>query len=75
MTDTIRTAILPSPSTLTEVSPLSEIGGDMCRRGGRVDIDDSPGKVDEALEESFPASDAPCFTQAGVSSAPPPRRR
>ena len=45
----------------------------MCQRGGRVDILDTPSKVDEALEESFPASDAACFTQAGVSTGPPLR--
>ena len=29
--------------------------------------DDTERRIDEALEESFPASDAPCFVGAGAS--------
>ncbi len=57
-----------------EVPPPGVIGGDMNQRGGRVDILETVGKVEEALEESFPASDPPCFTQAGVALGPPPLR-
>ncbi len=71
-----------TPTTLVEVLMLVElpppgvIGGDMNQRGGLVDILDTErlSKIDEALEETFPASDPPAFTQAGVSMGPPPRR-
>jgi hypothetical protein len=61
---------------LVEVRPPGVIGGDMNQRGGLVDILDTErlSKIDEALEETFPASDPPAFTQAGVSMGPPPRR-
>jgi hypothetical protein len=64
------------PLLLTEVPPPGVIGGDMNQRGGLVDILEIEvlSKIDEALEETFPASDPPAFTQAGVSLGPPPRR-
>ncbi len=64
------------PRSLPEVLPPGEIGGDMNQRGGLVDILETEplSKIDEALEETFPASDAPAYTQPGVSLGPPPRR-
>lgn len=71
MSEETRRQALVNPNSLPEVPPPGVIGGDMNQRGGRVDILEEHGKVEEALEESFPASDAPCFTQAGVSLGPP----
>jgi hypothetical protein len=64
------------PRSLPEVPPPGVIGGDMNQRGGLVDILDTEplSKIDEALVETFPASDPPAFTQAGVYLGPPPRR-
>lgn len=64
----------------SEPPPAGTPGGEMHQRGGRVDIEDGPGevkksKVEEAAEESFPASDSPCFTPAGYCCAPPPSRK
>jgi hypothetical protein len=69
-----RTFVDPRP--LPEVPPPGVIGGDMNQRGGLVDILETEplSKIDEALEETFPASDAPAYTQPGVSLGPPPRR-
>jgi hypothetical protein len=74
MTEEMRRLALLNPAILPEMPPPGVIGGDMNQRGGLVDILEVLGKVEEALEETFPASDAPCFTQAGVSTGPPPLR-
>jgi len=56
-----------------EVPSKARIGGEMNQRGGRIDIEDKPGKsmVEEAAEESFPASDPPSYTPAGYVDSPP----
>lgn len=60
-----------------EVPHPSGPGGDLNRRGGQIDIEDRPGKgkVEEASEESFPASDPPSFTPAGYIDCPPPCKK
>lgn len=65
------------PVARSDVPPAGMPGGEMNQRGGRVDIEDAPGKsmVEEADEESFPASDAPSFTPAGYNGSPPPSRK
>jgi hypothetical protein len=74
MNEETRRQALRNPASLPEVLPPGMIGGDMNQRGGRVDILETNSKVEEALEESFPASDPPAFTQAGVALGPPPLR-
>jgi hypothetical protein len=75
MTNTTIPPTFTNPRPLPEVPP-GEIGGGMNQRGGLIDILDTEplSKIDEALAETFPASDPPAFTQAGVSLGPPPRR-
>lgn len=74
MPDETRWRRLPDPMPRAEVPPPGVIGGDMNQRGGRVDIVGVLSKFDEAEEESFPASDPPCFTPPGVPTGPPPLR-
>jgi hypothetical protein len=52
-------------------------GWEMNQRGGRLDIEDKPGKskIEEASEESFPASDPTSFTPDGYINCPPPCRK
>jgi len=60
----------------SDVPPAGSPGGEMNQRGGRIDIEDAPGKsmVEEAAEESFPASDPPSYTPAGYSGSPPSKK-
>ena len=63
------------PNMPNRVEPASsQAGGDPCCRGGQIDIRGNPDKVQEALEESFPASDAPCFTPTGYIDRPPAKK-
>jgi hypothetical protein len=55
-----------------DVPPPGVPGGDMNQRGGRIDIEGTPGKFEEAEQESFPASDPPSFTPFGYVCCPPP---
>jgi len=57
----------------TELPPLHAVGG-LNGRGGAIDIEDRPDKsmVEEAEEESFPASDPPSYTPTGYINSPPP---
>jgi len=66
---TPETAVLPEP----DVPPPGVLGGDMNQRGGRIDIEKTTGRVEEASEESFPASDPPSYSPI-TSSGPPPQR-
>lgn len=59
----------------TDRPPPGMPGGDMNQRGGRVDIEQTACKFDEAVEESFPASDPPSHTPAGYTSCPPQHRK
>jgi hypothetical protein len=54
--------------------PPTESGEEMNRRGGRVEILDPPSRVQEAQEESFPASDPPSNTPPEYVDRPPPPR-
>lgn len=74
MTEETRRQALLNPASLPEIPPPGEIGGDMNQRGGRVDIIETHSKVEEALEETFPASDPPSYTPAGAYTGPPPLR-
>ena len=65
------TAVSPEP----DVPPPGVPGGDMNQRGGRIDIEKTLGRVEEASEESFPASDPPSYTPAGYVDCPPPSRK
>jgi hypothetical protein len=54
-----------------DVPPPGVPGGDMYQRGGRIDIEGTPGKVEEAEQESFPASDPPSYSPSGYVCCPP----
>ncbi len=71
MSDLKRTDASNSP----DFPPPGVPGGDLNQRGGRIDIERTTGKVEEASEESFPASDPPAYTPPGYGGAPPSPRR
>ena len=63
------TAVTPE----ADIPPPGVPGGDLNQRGGRIDIETTTGRVEEASEESFPASDPPSYSPV-TSSGPPPQR-
>jgi hypothetical protein len=74
MSDETRRPGLADPTAPPEAPPPGVIGGDMNQRGGQVDIVGVLSKLDEAEEESFPASDATCHTPPGAYTGPPPSK-
>jgi len=74
-----RDAGLPGPADMGDRGAGGEaVRPDEARspvgRGGRIDIDgDRTDRVQEALEESFPASDPPTYSPPRTLGPPPPR--
>lgn len=60
----------PGPTCDT---PAEDAEGELVNRGGRIDIEGTPDRVQEASEESFPASDPPSYSPP-AASGPPARK-
>ena len=53
--------------------PPGEAPRDASRRGGRIDFDTATDLVDQASQESFPASDSPAWTFTDIRRSEPQR--